>query len=96
MQTKGLWGQTNPTTQQDLTVGVDLSPQKCQQDINLSWIYQISVVSSLETPTCACMCVCVCATQRELGVKHGIRTAECARMSHTVYITLLTCQTGQN
>ena len=42
------------------------------------------------------MHVCVCATQRELGVKHGIRRAECAQMSHTVYTTLLTCQTGQN
>ena len=41
-----------------------------------------------DSPTCACMCVC--ATQTELGVKQGICTAECAQMSHTVYITLLT------
>ena len=78
MQTKGHWGQTNPTTQHDLTVGMDLSPQKRQQDINLSLINQISVASSLETPPPVHACVCVCATQRELGVKHGICTAECA------------------
>ena len=37
-----------------------------------------------------CLHVCVCAAQREVGVKQGICTAECAQMPHTVYITLLT------
>jgi len=57
VQTEGHWGQMKPTSQQDLNVGVDRSPQKCQEDINLSLINQISVATSLETPLPVHACV---------------------------------------
>jgi len=85
VQTKGHWGQMKPTTQQDLTVGVDLSPQKRQQDINLSLINQISVASSLETPLPVPACVCVCNSKRT-GSKTGYtHSGVCTNVTYSLY-----------
>jgi len=58
VQAKGHWGLMKPTSQQDLTVEVNMSPQKHQEDINLPLINQISVAKSLETPVPVHACVC--------------------------------------
>ena len=96
MQTKGHWGQTNPTTQHDLTVGMDLSPQKRQQDINLSLINQMSVASSLETPlpVPACVRVCVCNSNRT-GSKTGYTHSGVCTMVTYSLISPYSRQTGQ-